>query len=104
MVGLLIYFAGDTEYEIEIELTNECSFHCFPEYERQKAMKFRIDNARLDGYSLSQGIGDYGTVDCNFSFEMSAREGLFASGTYGNNKPATCHGGPDDDREIINMD
>jgi len=97
-------FCGDTEYEIEIELTNDCSFHCFPEYERQKAMRFRIDNARLDGYSFSQGIGDYGTVDCNFSFEMSTREGLFASGTYGNNKPALCHGGQEDERTIISMD
>lgn len=97
-------FCGDTEYEIEIELTNECSFYCFPEYERQKTMKFTIDNARLDGYSFSQSIGDYGTVDCNFSFEMNSREGLFASGTYGNNKPAVCHGGPNYDRTVIGTD
>lgn len=97
-------FCGDTEYEIEIELNNDCSFHCFAEYERQKAMKFRIDNARLDGYSFNQNIGDYGTVDCKFSFEMSTREGLFASGTYGNNKPAICHGGQENERTMISMD
>jgi hypothetical protein len=87
-------FCGDQEYEIEIDLENECHFYCAPTQDPKKLIKFKIDNARLDGYSFNQTIDSYGTVDCSFSFEMSTNQGLFASGTYGNNKSSPCHRGP----------
>jgi hypothetical protein len=46
-------------------------------------MIFKINNAKLDGYDLNQGIGSPGSVDVNFSFGVSRNNGLFMSGSYG---------------------
>lgn len=80
----------DQVYEIEIELSNNCQFLCNSRYSRNKNMVFKINNAKLDSYSINQSIGSLGTVDCSFSFSVSRNNGLFAEGTFGNNKMSDC--------------
>ena len=85
-------FCDDRTYEIEIDLSNKCSYYCYNNEEKESNIKFKITNATLDGYSINQSMGSFGTVDCTFSFGMGENAGLFASGTYGNNKINECHG------------
>lgn len=75
-------FCQDQVYEIEIELNNECKFTCLPLASKDTNMKYTISNAKLDGYSLNQSIGSYAAFDCDFSFGLSSREGLFLHGTH----------------------
>lgn len=80
-------FCKDNFYEIEINFDNQCNFTCNGA-PKHSIMKLIISNAKLDGYSLSQGIGSVGTVDCNFSFGISTSRGINIFGS----KPETRAG------------
>jgi hypothetical protein len=75
-------FCDDEIYNIEIDLNNHCDFTCAPSSEHNSLMKFVINNAKLDGYSFGETIGSFATVDCNFSFGISRRNGFFMSGSF----------------------
>ena len=75
-------FCEDEEYEIEINLNNQCDFSCAPSSQHDTLMKFTINNAKLDSYSFGESIGSLSTVDCNFSFGVSRNNGLFISGSF----------------------
>lgn len=81
---------ADQVYTIEIELSNNCQFTCNSRYKRNKNIIFKINNAKLSNYSINQDIGSIGTVDCSFSFGVSRNNGLFASGSFGNNRMMDC--------------
>lgn len=81
----------DTEYEIQIEMSHSCQLHCMNNKEENKRLIYTIDNAKFDSYSFSNSIGSMSTVDCNFSFGMSKNKGLFASGTFQDNKARPCY-------------
>jgi len=54
---------------------------CIPQ--KTGAMKFKINNARLDSYSLSTDIGGNALADLTYSFSDGSRyKGLFMSGNY----------------------
>lgn len=80
----------DREYKIEILLNNQCSFSCLGSANKDTFMRFVVDNAKFDNYSISNGIGDISTVSCNFSFGMSRTEGFCMSGSYPNTKEEKC--------------
>ena len=75
-------FCDDEIYNIEIDLNNHCDFTCAPSSEHDSFMKFVINNAKLDGYSFGETIGSFATVDCNFSFGISRKNGFFMSGSF----------------------
>ena len=75
-------FCDDEIYNIEIDLNNHCDFTCAPSSEHDSFMKFVINNAKLDGYSFGEAIGSFATVDCNFSFGISRKNGFFMSGSF----------------------
>ena len=77
-------FCQDNFYEIVINLDNQCNFSCNAA-PKESHMKLVITNAKLDGYSMSQGIGSVGTVDCKFSFGISKTRGVYMFGS----KPET---------------
>jgi hypothetical protein len=81
----------DTEYEVEIEMSHSCQLSCIKDKEENKRLVFNINNAKFDSYSFSNSIGSISTVDCNFSFGMSKNNGLFASGTFQDNKSRPCY-------------
>ncbi len=74
-------FCDDREYQIEVDLNNHCDFTCQPSRNNPTFMRFIINNAKLDSYSLSQSVGQITTVDCSFSFGISRRNGFFMSGS-----------------------
>lgn len=80
-------FCKDNFYEIEINFDNQCNFTCNGA-PKKSHMKLIISNAKLDSYSISQGIGSVGTVDCNFSFGISTSRGIHIFGS----KPETRMG------------
>ena len=84
-------FKDDREYEIEISFNNQCFFTCKPLIPKDAKIKLLINNAKLDGYSMNQGIGSPGTVDCNFSFGISTNKGLYMSGNYFKERTSECH-------------
>ena len=54
---------------------------CVPQ--RTGSIKFIINNAKLESYSFSAGIGDDALVDLTYSFpDGSQKKGLFMSGNY----------------------
>ena len=75
-------FCDDENYQIEIDLSNQCDFTCRPSSEHETFMRFIINNAKLDGYSMKESLGSFSTVDCNFSFGISRGNGFFMSGSY----------------------
>lgn len=75
-------FCDDEEYEIEINLNNQCDFTCAPSSEHETYIKYIINNARFDNYSFSESIGSIATVDCSFSFGVSRNNGFFMSGSF----------------------
>lgn len=75
-------FCDDELYNIEIDLNNQCDFTCAPSSEHDGFMKFVINNAKLDGYSFGESIGSFATVDCDFSFGLSRKNGFFMSGSF----------------------
>jgi hypothetical protein len=75
-------FCNDEEYEIEIDLNNQCDFSCQPSSEHETFLKLIMDNAKFDGYSFNESIGSVATVDCNFSFGVSRNHGMFISGSF----------------------
>lgn len=75
-------FCNDQEYQIEIDLNNHCDFTCLSSNDHETFMRFIINNAKLDGYSLSESIGSFSTMDCRFSFGISRKNGFFMSGSY----------------------
>lgn len=66
----------DGEYNMNIYLNNDCASIFGGEDASSTFMQFQVSNMKLDSYSLSNSLGERGTVDCNFSFEMSANKGL----------------------------
>jgi hypothetical protein len=75
-------FCDDEIYNIEIDLNNHCDYTCYPSSKHDGFMKFVINNAKLDGYSLGESIGSFATMDCNFSFGISRKNGFFMSGSF----------------------
>jgi len=75
-------FCNDDYYNIELNLNNQCDFSCLPSNKHDAFIKFIINNAKLQGYSMSTQIGGFGTVDCTFTFGGSTKNGLFLSGSY----------------------
>ena len=67
---------NDNEYNMNVYLNNDCASIFGGEDASSTFMQFQLSNMKLDGYSLSNQIGQRGTVDCNFSFEMSPQKGL----------------------------
>lgn len=66
----------DSEYNMNIYLRNDCARLFGGEDAISTFMQFQLSNMKLDGYTLSNSLGQRGTVDCNFSFEMSPSKGL----------------------------
>jgi hypothetical protein len=83
-------FCEDNFYEIELKFNNQCNFGCLPSEAKDTHMIFRINNAKLDGYSLSQSIGSFQAFNCNFSFGVSRNNGVFIYGTYENERLFPC--------------
>lgn len=75
-------FCDDEEYEIEINLNNQCDFTCAPSSEHETYIKYIINNAKFDNYSFNESIGSIATVDCSFSFGVSRNNGFFMSGSF----------------------
>ena len=75
-------FCNDDYYNIELNLNNQCDFTCLPSDKHDTFIKFIINNAKLQGYSMSTQVGSFGTVDCSFTFGASRKNGLFLSGSY----------------------
>ena len=75
-------FCDDEEYQIEIDLNNHCDFTCSPSSSHDSLLKFVINNAKLEGYSLSESIGAFSTMDCRFTFGISTKNGFFISGSH----------------------
>ena len=75
-------FCDDEEYEIEINLNNQCDFTCAPSSEHETYIKYIINNAKFDNYSFNESIGSIATVDCSFSFGISRNNGFFMSGSF----------------------
>ena len=75
-------FCDDEEYRIEIDLNNQCDFTCQPSNSHDTLLKFVMNNAKLDGYSLNESVGSSATVDCRFSFGISTQNGFFMSGSF----------------------
>ena len=73
-------FCKDEFYQIEVEFDNQCNFSC-NEMPKDSHMKLVITNAKLNGYSMSQSIGDFSTVDCSFSFGVSTTQGAYLFGS-----------------------
>ena len=67
---------NDNEYNMNVYLENECASIFGGQDASPTFMQLQLSNMKLDGYSLSNQIGQRGTVDCNFSFEMSPKKGL----------------------------
>ena len=66
---------NDNEYNMNVYLENECASLFGGQDASSTFMQLQLSNMKLDGYSLSNQIGQRGTVDCNFSFEMSPQKG-----------------------------
>lgn len=81
---------NDNDYEIEIDLNSACKLSCKPSELNDKYMKFTINNARFQNYSMNHQIGSMSTVDCSFSFGMSTSNGLFVSGCFENQRDKKC--------------
>ena len=67
---------NDNEYNMNVYLRNDCARLFGGEDAVSTFMQFQLSNMKLDSYSLSNSLGQRGTVDCNFSFEMSPTKGL----------------------------
>ena len=74
-------FCDDEEYQIEIDLNNYCDFTCVTSNEHETFMRFVINNAKLEGYSLNESIGSFSAMDCRFTFGISRNNGFFMSGS-----------------------
>jgi len=84
-------FCEDKIYEIEIDLKNRCCRSCDPRRkEMDRYMKFSIDSAKFESYSVSQDIGSIGSISCSFTFEMNKQQGLSISGCYNNPRSEGC--------------
>ena len=73
----------DQEQSITVNIDKiECLPNkCVPQ--RTGSIKFIINNAKLESYSFSAGIGDDALVDLTYSFpDGSQKKGLFMSGNY----------------------
>ena len=82
---------SDREYEITLRLNNSCTISCLPSRSKDSFMRFIIDNAKFESYSLNQGIGsERSTVSCNFTFAISKYHGVFASGSFPNWRENRC--------------
>tara|TARA_Y100000361_G_scaffold154344_1_gene179797 strand:+ start:9271 stop:11223 length:1953 start_codon:yes stop_codon:yes gene_type:complete len=66
----------DNEYNMNVYLNNDCASIFGGEDASSTFMQFQVSNMKLDGYSLGNAIGQRGTVNCDFSFEMSPERGL----------------------------
>jgi hypothetical protein len=80
----------DREYNIAILLNNSCKISCLPSKSRDSLMKYIINNAKFDSYTVNTSVGSRSTVTCNFSFAVSKEKGLYASGSYFNWKDDDC--------------
>ena len=67
---------NDNEYNMNVYLNNDCASIFGGEDASSTFMQFQLSNMKLDGYSLSNAMGQRGTVSCNFSFEMGPEKGL----------------------------
>lgn len=66
----------DSEYNMNVYLRNDCARIFGGQDAVSTFMQFQLSNMKLDGYSLSNDLGQRGTVNCDFSFEMGPTRGL----------------------------
>ena len=67
---------------MNVYLSNDCASIFGGEDASSTFMQFQLSNMKLDGYSLSESIGSFSTMDCRFSFGISRKNGFFMSGSY----------------------
>jgi hypothetical protein len=82
---------SDREYKIDLLLNNSCTISCLPSRSKDSFMRFVIDNAKFESYSLNAGIGgSQSTVSCSFTFCVGTEHGVFASGSFPNWRDDKC--------------
>jgi hypothetical protein len=55
----------------------------FKNANQDKKLGVKIQNAKMDSYSINGQIGDKSIIQTNWSFEVSETTGILMSGSYG---------------------